>query len=86
MIDKVFYSVATTWPISRMFDEDEVEKCDEEWFESFEEAMNNRKKYRSLGKPFGDVWNKKYEGSPHPTEQWHVDAKGKVVKHLVGEE
>ena len=74
MIDKVIYEIAV--------EEDERGgTCSREWFDSFEDAMNNRMKYANGYRPKGSVWILKYKGSPVVSEEWLINPDGTIEAH-----
>lgn len=54
-----------------------------DYFETFEEAMNNRMKYANWYCPNGDIWICKKSGKRNITiEEWHIDSAGYTVNHF----
>ena len=70
MTDKVIYAIA--------IEEDEYRTCSKEWFDSFEDAVNNRMKYANWSRPNGSVWIRKYKGSPVISEEWLINPDGTI--------
>ena len=73
MIDKVIYAIAT--------EQDEYRRTEDEWFDSFEDAMANRMKYANWFRPKGNVWICKHNGSPRVSEEWLINETGEVESH-----
>ena len=74
MIDKVIYEIAV--------EEDERGGThSREWFDSFEDAVNNRMKYANWYRPSGSVWILKYKGSPVVSEEWLINPDGTIEAH-----
>lgn len=74
MLDKVIYEIAV-----------EVDESGRthgrEWFDSFEDAVNNRMKYSNWFRPKGSVWIRKHKGSPVVSEEWLINPDGTIKSH-----
>ena len=54
-----------------------------DYFETFEEAMDNRMKYANWYRPNGDIWICKKSGNRNrKIEEWHIDSAGYIVDHF----
>lgn len=54
-----------------------------DYFETFEEAMDNRMKYANWWRPNGDIWIRKKSGNKNRTiEEWHIDSDGYIANHF----
>lgn len=73
MINRTIYAIAT--------EKDECHCTEDEWFDSFEDAMASRMNYSNWFAPKGDVWIRKHDGSPACSEEWHIDESGKIISH-----
>lgn len=73
MLDKVIYAIAT--------EKDEYRCTEDEWFDSFDDAMANRMKYANWFRPNGNVWIHKHNGSPRVSEAWLIDETGNIEIH-----
>jgi hypothetical protein len=52
-----------------------------DYFETFEEAMDNRMKYANWYRPNGDVWIRHYDKTgAHCIEEWHIDYDGSTIR------
>lgn len=61
---------------------DERNSKEVEYFETFEEAKENRMRYANWWRPNGDVWILHKNGCTLRTaESWHIDSNGMVVSH-----
>lgn len=53
-----------------------------EYFETFNDAMDNRMKYANWFCPQGDIWIKRKSGkSPVVVEEWHINSDGTIYSH-----
>ena len=74
MTDKVIYAIAV----------EEGERGgtrSQEWFDSFEDAVNSRMKYANWYRPRGSVWIQKHKGSPIVSEEWLINPDGTIESH-----
>lgn len=75
MIDRPdYYAIA--------IETDEYHTSEVEYFETFNDAMDNRMKYANWFCPQGDIWIKRKSGkSPVVVEEWHINSDGTIYSH-----
>ena len=69
-----FYAICT--------EKDERHSSNDEYFRTYEEALNNRMKYANWFCPNGNVWIKKLDGKTLKClEEWHINEKGEIINY-----
>lgn len=64
----------------------ETSSIDKEYFDTFQDAMNNRFKYANWWCNSGDVWIKEYimggnNLTRKVTNEWHIGTDGRIISH-----